>query len=1625
MTQKCYLNIGCGKVKLPGFVNIDLEPGADVQCDVTQGLPYEDASVDGIYSEHFIEHLSQKDIIAFLRECRRVLKPGGRVRIATPDLDEVVREYFENDWRQPWLEKYGYQWIRNRAEYLNISLREWGHQWLVNEEELSRLANLAGLANPTRCALNVSDDPRLAGLETRAESTLIMEFSKRVDTIVGDPLVSIIIPAFRADFFTACLESALAQTHRNIEILVLDDSPSDAIEKITAEYQRRDPRILYRRNTPPLGEPDNLTQGIRLARGEFIKPLYDDDLLEPNAIERLLNALRAAPDARLAAARRLPIDSSGKTLDEGGLAPPLSRHDARIRGTHVIRQILSSGDNSLGEPTAMLFRRTDALAINEPNVMSLFGYLCFGVGDICLALHLLSRGDLAYVASPLVRFRIHPGQTQRQPDFRQRALQSWAYLRYHAERLGFGPYQPSIGSAGFTTALTPLDNTPLRVTVLMLTYNQANVVEEALAGIFSQDYPIDELLVSDDASTDETWQRIVETIESLKKKPHRIAKITLRRNETNLGITRHFNLAVEASHGDLIVYNAGDDISQPDRVRKIVEDYIAAGRPKHYLVHSSVRLIGDNTREVIWRPPVIEQNLSINEMATAPALHIGASAAFTPALLSTFGPLPDNAYEDHILGFRAALCGNYRYIDEPLLLYRLGGMTSPENPINKDAHALETRARKFRSSIFKQRMADALHVGRFDLVGKIAQAYREHNLVETDLGNQIQSGTTGSGKQADRLYLDLLISHRLAAHEAQAFDAYFAKLGGAPKFDVLVWHAGEEGRLAAFLTDAARWLYDAYRLTILSPQDAPAAIQSQSRIGWRKVGAGGTAQAIWAAVRDHLEESDADWIIVLESADRLANHALLYLAELALRQPQAKLLYADEGRLDKDMQPISPLLKPDFSPDYFLACDYLGWACAMKREALLALGLEPNSPAPWRLAQLSLYQKEGESAFAHVPDVLWHRAQAHEWLGEAALSPEEAAAVLTGRSVSAGILPGSLRVEPQGRTGRVRLIVEACAEVPALQGLIERFLTRPESGWAAELVIFAPPDLPEDTFAFLSGIDGLGREDLLVFPHPEGLDALGRIAAAVEQSHADVFILLPPQSIPVEADWLERLAALASEPTHGLVAPRLVAEKDRTLIGNALIFGIEGFAVGLGGGMSFDAPGYAGRLLTPQNPLAVTPEVVAFSREAWAAAEGLKPGEGLLAGWIDFALRLHAAHRRTLWTPYLSFVLPELPRLKLAPPEEQTLAERWLPILARDPAYNVNFSRSKPFSLTERPEITKLRLPWKPLPRLLAFPADEMGCGHYRVIEPFTAARVAGIIDGHLDFVHLSPYDMAVFDADAIFLQRQTMDDQLEHLRTYRRFFKGKLIYEIDDLTTHVPVTSLHKAHIHKDIALRLRKGFELCDRLIVTTEPLKEAFAPIAPQIRVVPNYLDREKWGSLTSQRRRGAKPRVGWAGGVSHTGDLALIIDLVKATHKEVDWVFMGFCLEEIKPYVKELVPGIATPQYPAKLATLDLDLAVAPLAENAFNECKSNLRLLEFGALGWPVIASDFGPYRRSRDFPGVTLVKNRFKDWQAALREHIHDLDEAARRGDALREHIRRHWMLQDHLEEWRAAWFDF
>jgi predicted SAM-dependent methyltransferase len=176
MPRPLRLCLGSGHAPIPGWVNVDFEPPADVLVDLRYGLPVANGSVDAIYSEHLVEHLPLEAGEAMFREWRRVIAPGGVVRIATPDLALLITDY-RGDWRSrhEWIHWPEYAHIDSPVHMINVAMRAWGHLYLYDFEELAFRLHAAGFSDVRRAAIGESDDPALRDLETRADSSLIAE----------------------------------------------------------------------------------------------------------------------------------------------------------------------------------------------------------------------------------------------------------------------------------------------------------------------------------------------------------------------------------------------------------------------------------------------------------------------------------------------------------------------------------------------------------------------------------------------------------------------------------------------------------------------------------------------------------------------------------------------------------------------------------------------------------------------------------------------------------------------------------------------------------------------------------------------------------------------------------------------------------------------------------------------------------------------------------------------------------------------------------------------------------------------------------------------------------------------------------------------------------------------------------------------------------------------------------------------------------------------------------------------------------------------------------------------------------------------------------------------------------
>jgi predicted SAM-dependent methyltransferase len=175
------LHLGCGDHRLHGWVNIDLvkHAGADIQWNVCEEFPLPSASCRSIFHEHLLEHFSVEEGLRMLKECHRLLMPGGVLRVAMPSLEVMLASCSDGSWKEK--KSVHMPPVETRAEYLNIYFRRWGHKWIYDREELHRRLREAGFRTIRDCQRSVSTVPVLNDLECRPDSLLICECVREVD----------------------------------------------------------------------------------------------------------------------------------------------------------------------------------------------------------------------------------------------------------------------------------------------------------------------------------------------------------------------------------------------------------------------------------------------------------------------------------------------------------------------------------------------------------------------------------------------------------------------------------------------------------------------------------------------------------------------------------------------------------------------------------------------------------------------------------------------------------------------------------------------------------------------------------------------------------------------------------------------------------------------------------------------------------------------------------------------------------------------------------------------------------------------------------------------------------------------------------------------------------------------------------------------------------------------------------------------------------------------------------------------------------------------------------------------------------------------------------------------------
>ena len=248
--------------------------------------------------------------------------------------------------------------------------------------------------------------------EEDAASLLLAGAYKRHWRRKALPLVSIMIPTYnRPQFFELALQSAQRQNYENLEIIVCDNSTDDQTEALIEKYLG-DPRLCYHRNKTAKTKEENFAPFEHLAKGEYLQWLMDDDILLDGKIEKMMQAFRKNPAAKLVTSRRAVIDGEGR-LQPNPYAAGVPESEAEYSvfdGEIVGRETLLGWRNFLGEPSAVLFRRAD-LKHHYWRAESR-GYKT--ISDVAMWLELLESGDCVFFQKPLSCYRRHEAQEGQQ-----------------------------------------------------------------------------------------------------------------------------------------------------------------------------------------------------------------------------------------------------------------------------------------------------------------------------------------------------------------------------------------------------------------------------------------------------------------------------------------------------------------------------------------------------------------------------------------------------------------------------------------------------------------------------------------------------------------------------------------------------------------------------------------------------------------------------------------------------------------------------------------------------------------------------------------------------------------------------------------------------------------------------------------------------------------------------------------------------------------------------------------------------------------------------------------------------------------------------------------------------------
>lgn len=219
------------------------------------------------------------------------------------------------------------------------------------------------------------------------------------------------------------------------------------------------------------------------------------------------------------------------------------------------------------------------------------------------------------------------------------------------------------------------DNARPAVTFALFAYNQEQFIREAVEGALAQTYSPLQVVLSDDSSSDRTFE-VMQKMAADYSGPH---DVLLNRNERNLGVGGHVNRMMDLAKGDLIVVAAGDDVSFPNRVAVLVEQWKTHNKPSALCsgflsIDEHGKLVGDGHSwfsQFAINATQHKAHVLLGFIKTQKPALIGCTSAWTSEVFEEFGPLGNAIwFEDNAISLRAWFLNGIHFVPERLVSYR-------------------------------------------------------------------------------------------------------------------------------------------------------------------------------------------------------------------------------------------------------------------------------------------------------------------------------------------------------------------------------------------------------------------------------------------------------------------------------------------------------------------------------------------------------------------------------------------------------------------------------------------------------------------------------------------------------------------------------------------------------------------------------------------------------------------------------------------------------------------------------------------------------------------------------------------------------------------------------------------